>query len=466
MAEPSRIKQGVDGTDKLYTVRPRNVASVTDKRGTASSIRFKLPGTAGEDLSKYTASKNLTSAELSALTDATNSVSGNLGFINFIAQSVNYSIQEKSQIMHTFGGGEAVYFYGRAPVMVQLSGIITDDIDNDQFAKFLGLYNKFLRGSEAAKEYAYVTLSLNNAVFNGTFMNISIQQDSARDTDITFSAQFLAKSFTLASADTVFGETVGDTTSYLKVRDVDPTLTREGINAIIQANQAAASLTAEEDKVNTTDVNAFQNEPLLGSWSSLFGSLPTLSEDVISAATISSFFDGASGGLSELLNPLSNLLGSASGFARDMIGITDAVENGLNDILGEIDSISNQVYGTIENFDEAITKITNFPASLSAKLSVAGNPGGSSVDAVGSDSISSSDAAALLSATSGVGSSRGTPSGAAASLSLRASSNQGASLFASSGGDDTFTVTQPVSISQGSDTGQSTLTSLPISLGG
>lgn len=429
MATPSKITQGKDNTERLYTVRPRTSSSVTSKRGTPSSIRFKLPDALKNDLTPYTASKKLNSAEAQALAEAANTSSGSLGFINFIAQSVSYSIQEKSQIMHTFGGSEAVYFYGKAPVMVQISGTIVDDIDNDQFAKFLGLYNKFLRGSEAAKEYAYVTLSLNNAIFNGVFLNISIQQDSARDTDITFSAQFLAKNFTLASSDTVFGDTGGKFTSYLKVRDPDPTLTRENVAAIILANQRAAALSTSAGidpsngaTLSTSTAGAF------GDWSKTFGSLPSLSDSLISAATITNFFDGIASGLNELISPVSNLLGGIDSFAQDAIGIMEAVEGGLDDILKEIDSITKQVYGTKQSLDEAYTKFNNFPLSLSSKISHLGKPGGSPLAVIGSSSISSSDAVSLLYAGSGKGAARGTPEGASAALALSNTTSQAASL--------------------------------------
>lgn len=447
----SRIKQGSDGLDRLYTVRPRNAKSVTTKRGTPSSIRFNIPEDLKSNPSAYT--KGLPSHTVGAFTDAINEEG--LGFINFIAQSVSYTIQEKSQIMHTFGGQEAVYFYGRAPVMVQLSGTIVDDLDNDQFAKFMGLYQSFLRGSQASKEYSYVTLSTANAVFHGSFMNISIQQSSDRDTDITFSAQFLAKTFTIASSDVAFADGEGLFTSDLKVRDPDPTITREGIQAIIDANARAAALAPEKDSANDTGNNTLTN-PNTGFFGGIpksFGKLPTL-EGLIgfSAADITKFFGVITDTIGNITAPFTDLVGQIDAFAKSAIGLVEAVEEGLDDIVNKVNSVSNQVFGAIDTIDDAITKICSFPDSLSSKLGSVGSPGGSPLPIAGSNSISASAGASLLASGSNTGAARGTPEGEAAKISLSTSSNQETSLAPSLGsGTDEVVLDPGLTPGDGSD---------------
>ncbi len=427
----NRIPQGADGLDRLYTVRPRNAKSVTKKRGTPSSIRFNIPDDLKSNPNAYTT--GLPAHTVSAFSDAVNEEG--LGFINFIAQSVSYSIQEKSQIMHTFGGQEAVYFYGRAPVMVQLSGTIVDDLDNDQFAKFMGLYQNFLRGSQASKEYSYVTLSLNNAVFQGSFMNISIQQNSDRDTDITFSAQFLAKTFTLASSDTAFADGEGKFTSNLKVRDPDPTITRENVQAIIDANNRAIRLKPEKDEVNdSSNTLTNPNTGFFGGIPKSFGKLPTL-EGLLgfSAADITKFFGVITDTIGNITAPFTDLVAQIDAFAKSAIGLVEAIEEGIDDVINMVDSVSNQVFGAVDSIDDAITKICSFPDSLSAKLGSIGQPGGAPLPIAGSENISSSDGAALLTLSSNSGAARGTPEGDAAKISLSTSSNQEAFLTPSLG---------------------------------
>lgn len=425
-----RIKQGSDGLDRLYTVRPRNAKSVTDKRGTPSSIQFNVPEDLKSNYADYTT--GLTSSTAAAFSDAVSSKG--LGFINFMAQSVSYSIQEKSQIMHTFGGQEAVYFYGKSPVMVQLSGTLVDDLDNDQFSKFMGLYQSFLRGSQASKDYCYVTLSLNNAIFQGSFMSISIQQTSDRDTDISFSAQFLAKTFTLVSTDRVFAGGDGLFTSDVNIRDPDPTILRKDILAIIEANSRAAALEVEYDFDEDTGVT-LESNPNTGYYGSIpnsFSKLPTL-EGLIgfSAADIASFFEDVSDVVTNVASPFTDVLSQIDSFARSAIGMVDAVESGLDDVINSIDSITNQIIGTGDDLNDAVTKICNFPDSISSKLGSIGSPGGVPLKIMGSDSISSLDSSILLSVSSNIGSARGTPEGSAAVLTLSATNSKQASISTS-----------------------------------
>lgn len=422
----SRIKQGELNDERLFTVRPRTSGAVLpDKRGTPSSIRLNLPNTTENYAEKIAEVSNLTRVERNAFAESIKSEG--LGFIQFLLQSVSYNIQEKSQIMHTFGSSEAVYFYGRSPVMVQLTGLIVDDLDNDHFAKFLGLYHKFLRGSRASEEYSYVTLSLPNIEFVGSFMGISIQQNSDRDTDVTFSAQFLAKTFTIRSSDNVFADGEGKFDKTILIRDPDPTITQERIQAIIEANNRAIQLTAERDEENDSN-NSFNQSNLTGFFGIVptsFGKLPTLEGLVgFSAADITDFFDKAALTVSALASPITNFVQSIDGYGRSIMGMIEAVEFGLDDVLHQADSITKQVYGTVETLEDTYTKITSFPASLSSKVGSFGKPGGSPIDIVGSPSTSPSNSLTLLSAGSGVGGARGTPEGEAATLIIKSSSNQ------------------------------------------
>lgn len=259
----TRIDQGAE---RLLTVRPRSTNLDTPAktltpptRGKACSIRFHVPRDAQEQATSVylnDKTKNYTKVAFEkAVQDQ--------GFYNFIANSVSYEIRERSQVMHTFGGGEAVYFYGRAPIMVNLTGTLIDDLDNDQFVQFLSLYKEFLRGTKASEEYCYVELSMNNCTFTGSFLGISINQSSDRDTDIQFSAQFLAKTFTLASMDEVFTGDSGLNSPVVTVRkDDDPSLTAAQANAIIAANNIVQLNTLiEQYRADTTNIPIDPTKP-------------------------------------------------------------------------------------------------------------------------------------------------------------------------------------------------------------
>lgn len=389
-----RIQQGKTGTERLFTVRPRTSPSVTAKRGTVSSIRFHLP--TGADKTKWLASvpTHIQAAFEAAVT------SEGLGFISFVAQSVSYDIQEKSQTMHTFGGSEAVYFFGRAPINVTFSGLLVDDLDNDQFVKFLNLYYNYLRGSKASQDFCYVTLSINNATFTGAFTGISVQQSSDRDTDINFSAQFLAKTFSLVSTDSFFTENENNSSTVVYVRETDPTITQEAITNTLNANIATNGTNFAGDDATLS----------VGSYTKSFGALPTISEYLtFDAGDISSFFDDVNSFIDQGTKFIEEAAGVVDSYSNEIVSLIEGVENGIDDVISNVESASNSVFGAIDSIQDAISTVTNFPKSLATKLGSIGGAGG--VLVAGSENISPADAIVRLNNKVSVGAARGTPMG-------------------------------------------------------
>lgn len=394
--------------ERLFTVRPRNSPSVTEKRGTVSSIRFHLP----RDTNKSKWAASVPSSVRSQFEQAV----GDNGYINFIAKSVSYDIQEKSQVLHTFGGQEAIYFFGKAPIQVNFSGLLVDDLDNDQFCKFLDLYLNYLRGSKASQDYCYVELSINNATFTGAFTGISVQQTSERDTDIQFTAQFIAKTFTLASTDSIFLDNGGINQPVVIVREVDPTITQEAISETINQNFAAALKALPDDSPTANGGNSLS----LGDYTRSFGTLPTVSDLLgFSASDITDFFGNINDFINNITKPIQDLANQIDQFANDVIGLVEAVEDGIDSIINNIDSAVKSVYGAIDSIEDAVTTICNFPASMAQKLGSFGSSGGAAAPPIaGSDSISSSQAFSILVVKTPAGSARGTAEGDAAVLAV------------------------------------------------
>ncbi len=415
---PDRIDQR---GEQLFTVRPRTSPSVTRKRGTKASIRFILPVGADDTEGRSTWLSEVEANVRPQITRATDRE--NDGYVNFIAQSVSYDIREKSQIMHTFGGREAVYFFGRSPVMVNLTGLLVDDLDNDQYVKFMNLYDRYLRGSQASSEFCYVEVSLNNCTFTGAFTGISIQQASDRDTDITFAAQFLAKSYTLSSTDNIFlADGSNNIDQVILVRDEDPTITQASITATISANNNAVLLAA----LDTTNADLIDSPTLsLGDYTRSFGTLPTVSDLIgFDAGDITDFFGDINDVINNITKPIADIANQIDNFARDVIGLAESVENGIDSVFVNIESATATVYTAIDSINDAVTTIVNFPESLADKLVYLGISGGSLAPSIaGSENISSSDAILNVRQTIPVGSSRGTPEGTAAELAISRSAN-------------------------------------------
>jgi len=102
-------------------------------------------------------------------------------------------MSEKVQISEVFGDNEVVYYFGRQPLIFNISGLLIDSADNNWFVTWLKMYDDFLRGSQTAKNYELLKIVLPNMAITGTISGFSWNQDASRDVDIPFTFQFIAK---------------------------------------------------------------------------------------------------------------------------------------------------------------------------------------------------------------------------------------------------------------------------------
>lgn len=123
--------------------------------------------------------------------DLSNLLSGT--FVNFFVTNFSTTYSEKTQIMTTFGDNEVVYYFGKQPIIMNIQGMLFDSYENDWFTSFLTLYSNVLRGTHLAKNFGLIEITFPSMVVTGTISELSHQQSSERDTDVSFSMQFIAK---------------------------------------------------------------------------------------------------------------------------------------------------------------------------------------------------------------------------------------------------------------------------------
>lgn len=189
----SNSTEMADSDKRLNVIRSRASRSLyteggsayTSDRGPIAYMRL-LKNSEFDERKAVEGTKSNVNTEMSELLS-------NSGFTKFFLTGVNVQYSEKTQIMTTFGDNEVVYYFGKQPTMFNLSGILFDSLKNDWFSKFLTLYARVLRGTELAKNFNLVELTLPNLKLIGTISSLTHQQDSQRDTDISFSIQFIAK---------------------------------------------------------------------------------------------------------------------------------------------------------------------------------------------------------------------------------------------------------------------------------
>lgn len=121
---------------------------------------------------------------------------GMSNFSYFLLQNISISQTEKSQIFDLFGDNYVVYYLGRNPTTVSIDGVTIDDVENNWWYRFMTGYQNFLRGTSTATSRTLVEFITCNMQVIGTIMNLSTNQNSARDTDISFGMQILVKTIT------------------------------------------------------------------------------------------------------------------------------------------------------------------------------------------------------------------------------------------------------------------------------
>jgi len=196
----SAVKDSNNQTsERLYSVQPRSAAGLYNNagyydRGQIASIKLlntnnALEGT-NNTYNRYMASDiNPADGAYEQLVGA----HGGTGYDRFLLTDVQVAYSEKVQIMTTFGDNEVVYYFGKNPVVMNLSGLLVDSLENNWLTDFIQLYQTFMRGTQLAKNFEMLELVLPNMKVVGSILSLNHQQNSARDTDIPFSMQFYAK---------------------------------------------------------------------------------------------------------------------------------------------------------------------------------------------------------------------------------------------------------------------------------
>ena len=180
--------------EPLFTVRPRYAENL--RRGDGRGVRasFKL---VEKKSSKFRTSNSAISESIrkQLLGDK-----GTSPFTSFLITQMSYQFTEKIQLSQVFGDHTVAYAFGASPIILNITGVVTDDLDNDWFTKFIFLYKDYMRGTQLARNFELGRLSTNNATYDGAIMSLSMSHDSSNDALVTFNMQFLVRAFEFYSA--------------------------------------------------------------------------------------------------------------------------------------------------------------------------------------------------------------------------------------------------------------------------
>lgn len=361
--------------ERLHIIRSRAASTLYDNngkdtyttdRGTITTMRI-LPGP------DYDPLEAVRGANSNVDQDVKDLVAGN--FVNFFLTDMQVAFNEKLQITQTFGDNEVVYYFGRQPLLINISGLLFDSLENDWFSKFLTLYAGVLRGTQLAKSFSLVQITFPNLVVTGTISSFTYTQNSQRDTDIPFQMQFVAKEAIPLPVPIVHGSehnNVGTLIDWKANRQgvQGYTLSMGGLGggfmspitqtvgqlggALGSLGKFGSALAGASNSVNST-LTSFRTNiftPVFGVISSITKIVKSVTGDITSI--ISSF-----------TNPVNQVLRDIQSVASQAVGIANLIETSVNDVIAIPARTINNINTTIRSLKNAAGTISRVPENIS-----------------------------------------------------------------------------------------------------
>lgn len=335
-----------DADNRLNIIRSRAARALYKNNGKDTYTSDRGPITTmtllkGPD---YDPLQNVAGASSDVTEDVNSLVAGT--FANFFLTDISYNFNEKVQVMQTFGDNEVVYYFGRQPLMITMSGLLFDSLENDWFSKFLTLYAGVLRGTELAKTFSLVKLTLPNMVIVGSISGISLNQNSNRDTDIPFSMQFIAKQVVPLPTIMPTGQAQNIVGTL-----VDFKANRQGV--------AGYKLGSGSLSGGFFDSAAKTFGDLTGAIGGLAGATGNVNSSLNSFRT--NIFSPVYGVLSSITKIVKTVTGSVA-------GIISSFTNPLNQILRDITNVSTQAAGVALMVENSVNDVIRIPARTITNL--------------------------------------------------------------------------------------------------
>jgi len=397
-----------DGTitqhERLFTARARYDVNKQGQltggdRGTRAFFRVLTNDQSatrqrGESLAGYGKATSLTNGP-NVLNQALSSGTRYGGYASFLVTNVSGSLNEKAQVMETFGDGEVVYYFGRSPIIINISGFVIDSPDNNWFIQWLEMYAHVLRGTQLARNYELARLVLPNMEIVGSVSGTSWNQSSDNDVAIQFQFQIIAKEIKPIPV-TFAGTALTYEVGFLDFSDPNGPQSQAQINsiknytAILQdsgtsmADRAAAMAglgTGVGGTIAGIDNIAAQVSEYVSSPTSLFSTVNTNLNGIRASlfspvygvlSSLTRLVRVAGGGLESIFSsfttPVRDILRDVQNISAQAIGLVDIVTNSINRTTGQLVTVDNMIATTIGTVKDAAGGIASAPETLTDRL--------------------------------------------------------------------------------------------------
>lgn len=96
---------------------------------------------------------------------------------NFFITSVQHAVEEKMQVVETFGE-DFVFFFGQRPMVLQVQGMLMNTSDFPWKQEWLSNYEHYLRGTRCVQNRTRVFLHVDDQLYSGYVFGTSITDDA------------------------------------------------------------------------------------------------------------------------------------------------------------------------------------------------------------------------------------------------------------------------------------------------
>jgi hypothetical protein len=339
-------------TERLLTTRPRYAGASTTggDRGYRAYIQV-MSSTVNNQLTGPSASTSSLPAGLqgpgSALSQALNGTGQADSYAEFLLTEVTCSLDEKMQITETFGDGEVVYYFGRQPIMFNMSGILIDSIDNNWFVDWLHMYSNVMRGSMLAQNYQLLKIVLPNMTLIGTMPSMNFRQSSENDAQIQFGFQFQVKVMTPTPV-MKLGVPLTNAAQVLNLGSSSASsfLSQQGINSLSsQINNASATIKNPASTVSQIGAS------LTGIGGGMSGSLGAgFPGGSLGASGSAGGLGGVLSDVNSMFNTVSaNLAGIRASLFSPIFGVLTSLTKLIQNVAGDVASVFNALTAVVQN---------------------------------------------------------------------------------------------------------------------
>lgn len=341
--------------ERLHVVIPRsglghvnsNNSYVRD-RGQIAKMRVLSPNKPNTARGKSFKNMDLT-PELNELNKGT--------FTKFFLTDVAVSHQEKIQVNSVFGDNEVVYYFGRNPPNIQISGVLFDSLGSEWFTKMLGLYQVALRGTELAKSFEILELILPNMKILGSISSLTHQHTASNDTTVSFSMQIIPKVITplpILSNDSALSNISNLLSFSVGKSGFGGSGFEMSIGNAVKGVISSSGFTSTYDTF-ISELNSFRSNivsPVYGMISIITKTVQTTSGDITSL-------------LSQFSNPVNKILGEITSIATQAISLANLIEQSVNNITLIPKHVETNLRNTLHSLRNSAGVISRLPESVS-----------------------------------------------------------------------------------------------------